>query len=110
MSAAVDWRGRELVARLTSAALAAATETVRAAAEDARSSHWWRSRSGRLQSNITAEPARIVKGSPGVISARFGTTQRQGFYGLFLERRTPFMRPAADRHFPQFAAKVRARL
>lgn len=111
MAARIDWQGATVVAKITSATLAAAREVVEEAAADARQNHWWRNRAGaNLQSQIVAEPARIARGRPGVITARFGTTARRGFYGLFLERRTPFLRPAADRAFPSFATRIAARL
>lgn len=107
MAVKLDWRGRQVSARVRAAASQAVTETVQAAANDARSSHWWGSRSGQLASEIVAEPAIPV--GP-VIRGRFGSTQHRGFYGLILEYRNPFLRPAADRNFPDLARRIRWRL
>lgn len=107
MGARLTWRGPEVLAAVREATREAIDETTEEAAKDAAASHWWRNRSGLLEANIEHEPAdrfgRTVRG-------RFGTTRRQGFYGLFLERRTPFLRPAADRNFPRLAQRIRGRL
>jgi hypothetical protein len=91
------------------AAIDAVNETVDAAAQDAQSHHGWDARRGRrgLQGQVKVEPARVEN---GVIKARFGSTQVRGFYGLILERRHPWLRPAADRHFPDLSKRIADKL
>ena len=101
-----SWHGDEIVARIERAAREAIDETTADAAEDAKGSHWWAVGRGQLGDEIKSEPARREGHE---IVGKFGTTQRRGFYGLFLERRTPFLRPAADRVFPQLAQRIRRR-
>lgn len=111
--ARLDWNGDKLIARVRRAATASVNETVDAAADDARASHEWVNRSGQLEEEIVTEHAVATDPNP---TARFGTTRRRGFYGLFHEIGTtneferPFLRPAADREFPTLVVKIRRRL
>lgn len=112
----LEWNGDEIIRQLRLAVADAANDTVEAAADDARTSHPWRNRTGNLQTEIAVEHADPLARR---IVARFGYTYaqgrrhvRDGFYGLFHEEGTthefaqPTLRPAADRHFPTFAARV----
>ncbi|MGH3029272.1 MAG: hypothetical protein ACRDNE_00620 [Gaiellaceae bacterium] len=103
----VRWQGDEIIDKVEGATPEAIDETTQAAAEAAQQSHWWTSRSGQLESEIRSEPAQ-VEGS--IVIGKFGTTMHRGFYGLFLERRTPFLRPGADQEFPKLAERIRDRL
>lgn len=111
--ATVDWRGKQLIAEMRAAARVGVNETVDAARDDARVSHEWLNRTGRLEEEIVSEHATPADPNP---TARFGTTRRRGFYGLFHEEGTvheyerPFLRPAADRHFGELAARIKRRL
>lgn len=112
-TARLDWKGDELVERLRLASVAAVDETVEEAAADARVSHEWVNRTMQLEEEIVTEHAAAADANP---NAKFGTTRRRGFYGLFHEEGTthefarPFLRPAADRVFPTLASKIRRRL
>lgn len=105
----VNWNGAALAQRVRKATIEAVDETTEAAAQSARSSHWWRARRGRrgLAGEIKTEAATVEDGK--VVGA-FGSTQRRGFHGLFHERRSPFLRPAADREFPGVSERIRKRL
>lgn len=103
----VTWRGDAVKARVVAASQAAIDETTAEAARHAEGSHWWRGRSGQLGGEIKAEPS---KRSGREVVGKFGSTMRRGFYGLFLERRTPFLRPAADQVFPRLAARIKRRV
>lgn len=110
--ARLDWNGDDLIARVAEAAREAIDETLAEADADASASHWWVNRTGNLESEIVTEDAR-VEGTR--VAGRFGTTtmrrgRRTGWYGLFHEYTTPFLRPAADRTFPTLAAKIARRL
>lgn len=110
--ARLEWNGDDIIARVVEAARQAIDETLDEADAEASAAHWWRNRTGNLELKIVTEHARRV-GSR--VTGRFGTTtmkkgRRTGFYGLFLEYKTPFLRPAADRTFPTLAAKIRRRL
>jgi hypothetical protein len=94
----VEWLGDLLAEEAIVKCKEAIDHCTKAAAEDAAANHWWSERTGDLSANTIAEPAKVTK--EGTISGRFGSSMRaQGFYGLFLERKTPWLRPAADRHF-----------
>lgn len=109
--ARLEWNGDEVLARVTRAAAAAIDDVTEAADKDASLSHPWKNRTGRLEANLVTEPARIEGDR---VVGGFGTTRRQGFYGLFLETlfemRFAFLRPAADRNFPTLAARIREKL
>lgn len=111
--ARLDWNGDALIAQLEQASREAVDEVVDEAADDARSSHVWANRTMQLEEEIVSEYAAIDDPNP---TAKFGTTRRRGFYGLFHEDGTthefarPFLRPAADRLFPSLAEKIRRRL
>jgi len=101
------WYGDRILDKVQKASVEAIDEVLEDTAKDAASNHWWASRSGNLEGAIVAEAAeRTPRGARG----RFGSTQHEGFYGLFLERKTPFLRPAADRQFPKLAAAIKRRL
>lgn len=99
----VRWNGDDVVDKVAKAAAEAVDETTAAAAAAAKSSHWWRSRSGTLERQTVTEPATVDRDD---VVGKFGTTERLGFYGLILERRRPFLRPAADREFPKLAERI----
>lgn len=111
--ARLDWNGDRLVARVREAAIRSVNDTVDQAADEARSSHSWFTRTGQLEEEIVAEHAHPADPNP---TARFGTTRGRGFYGLFHEEGTthefarPFLRPAADVAFPTLLARIRRRL
>jgi len=98
------WFGERILERKLEAARLAIDDITDEAALDAAGSHWWKNRTGNLEENIVAEPA---KREGSAVTGKFGSTEGAGFYGLFLERRTPFLRPAADRTFPRLAAMIR---
>lgn len=108
MANRLDWRGDRVLAQVSRAIKDAIDETTKDAAEDAKDSHWWQSRSGNLESEIVTWPAQRTGGAQW--TGKFGTTKGAGFYGLFLERRTPFLRPAADRNFPKLAKAIKRRI
>lgn len=109
MPARMEWLGGVVAERVALAAAAAIDEATHAAAEDAKASHWWQARRGSegLEGHIVAEPAKLHL---NMVEGRFGSSLRAGgFYGLFLERKTPFLRPAADRNFPKLPGLIRGR-
>lgn len=111
--ARLDWRGKQFVEEMRTAARIGVNETVDAARDDAASSHEWLNRTGQLEEEIVSEHATSRQRDP---VGRFGTTRRRGFFGLFHEEGTthefarPFLRPAADREFPSLAKRIRRRL
>lgn len=107
MATRLEWRGKQVAARVRAATEQAVTDTVQAAANDARATHWWGNRRGQLAGEVVAEPARTIGSRT---TGRFGSTRTRGFYGLILEYRTPWLRPAADRNFPDLAGRIRWRL
>lgn len=109
----LQWNGDELVRQVEEAARRAVDATVDAAADEAERSHVWQNRTRQLEEEIRAEHAAPDDPNP---TARFGTTERRGFVGLFHEEGTvheferPFLRPAADITFPSLASRVREEL
>lgn len=105
MGVRLDWKGDRVFEKVMAATEKGINATTAYAAHDARGSHWWKSRTGALEANIINEPAERT--SRTRVVGKFGTTRTRGFYGLFLERRTPFLRPAADRTFDRVFAAIR---
>lgn len=104
--AGLDWRGKQVAASVMRAAHEAVDEVTEEAAQDAAASA--PRRKGQLASEVISEPA---ERHGNVIVGKFGSTKHRGFYGLILERRgRPFLRPAADRHFSNLAALIKARI
>ncbi|SRR6266404_376461 len=111
--AKLNWNGDKVIANVAEAARVSINETLRATDEDATTSHWWHNRTGYLERKILVDRARFhgdrVVGRVGATnSGQKGV--RSAFYGLFLEYRLPWLRPAADRQFPTLAARIRGRL
>lgn len=105
----LNWKGRAVETAVMTAAREAINETTEAAAEAAKRSHWWGRWSGRLEgAEIKYEYAR--KTGPNRYTGKFGATRIRGFYGLILEHKTPFLRPAADQEFPKVTQRIKARI
>lgn len=109
----VQWNGARVLERVAHATQQAIDDATREAADVAKTGHWWHPRTGNLERQIVTEHAHR---HGNTITGRFGATYsgiegvRSGFYGLFLEYRTPWLRPAADLVFPTLAAKIRRHL
>lgn len=108
----------EVGEKVIAAATEAATETVTAAAEEAKGSrlnlpphsaagHPWYGVTARVEDEVTSTEGRV---EDGVVRAEFGATKRRGDYALMLERMQPYLRPVADRVFPTFADRIREKL
>ena len=105
MAGTLIWKGDELLRKLERVVPDAIDETTDEAAKHAKSTHWWGSRRGRLQGEIVNEPAKRFGATRW--SGKFGSTQQRGFYGLILEYRHPFLRPAADATFKHLAGRIK---
>ena len=104
----LTWKGEAIKDRIARATRDSIDEITEATADDAQRSHWWQSRHGRggLEGQIISEPARVVNGR---LRGRVGTLRREGFYGLILEYKRPWLRPPADRNFPKLKRTIRKR-
>lgn len=100
----IEWNGEEVIKDLMEATRQSIDEITEEAAQDAADNHWWQNRSGNLELQIMNEPAQEVHGH---LTGKFGVTKGKGFYGLFLERRNSFLRPAADRLFPTLPKRIK---
>lgn len=100
-----SWNGPQVTRKLLEAAREAIDETTQDAGRQAAASV--EHRTGRLAEETISEPA-VIEG--GRARGKFGSTQRRGFYGLFVERRQPYLRPAADISFPTLARRIRERM
>lgn len=99
------WRGAEISAAMRERTRVAIDETLELTAQEIVKGRWWEShRASGLVSEVKVEEARI-RGP--IVSGKVGTTKRRGFYGLFLEREKPFIRPAGDKVFPTLALRLR---
>jgi hypothetical protein len=96
------WNADELVATIERRAHEAIDETTAEAAQAAKGMA--PRRRGQLVSEIVSEPAQRQDGR---IVGKFGSTKVRGFYGLFHERRRPFLRPAADATFPRLRERLK---
>jgi len=95
----VHWLGDLIVEETIAKAKESIDLVTKAAAEDAATNHWWSNRTEDLAKNTISEPAEFNP-TELTVSGRFGSSMRaEGFYGLFLERKTAWLRPAGDRHF-----------
>lgn len=110
--ASFEWNGDKILERVTEAARKGVDDTTQATDDVATASHWWANRTGNLERNIVTEPAVVegsrVVGKVGATTMRKG--KRTGWYGLFLEYKLPWLRPAADETFPTLATRIRERL
>jgi hypothetical protein len=108
MATRVEWLGNLIAEETIAATKLAIDEVTGAAADDAKQSHWWHNKTGDLERNTFSEPAELT--AEGTVRGRFGSSlRREGFYGLFLERKEPWLRPAADRHFKNLKHVLRGK-
>jgi hypothetical protein len=101
----VVWNGKAIIAEVEARTRKAIDDITEETAKGIVAGRWWESHSAAgLVSRVVTEPAK----HDGVrIVGKVGTTHRYGFYGLFLEREQPFMRPVADETFPHLAERIR---
>lgn len=96
------WYAPQIQEKINAAAIEAINEITILAAESAQASHWWTGRTGGLQGGTRWERAKVT--GKGRVTGKFGSANSlTAFQGLILERRTPFLRPAADKFFPLLA-------
>lgn len=131
--ARLDWRGKDLIENMRSAARVSVNELVDEARDEAKATHdpqWvnrptkWSKEGGQLEEEIGSEhadPASQQIGGPNPVG-RFGYGRKRGFYGLFHDVGTvhefakPLLRPVADLVFktlddPQeLARRIKRRL
>lgn len=104
----VTWLGDRILIKAAEACAAAIDVCTEGAAKDAAMNHWWSDRTGDLARNTINIPATLHGAE---VTGKFGSSMRaEGFYGLFLERRTPWLRPAADRNFHKLPVLLRGML
>lgn len=108
-----EWNGDKLLEQVTEAARVAVNDVTDDTDTVASNAHWWKNRTGYGEAHIETEAAK-VEGSTvtGKVGATYSGTKgvRSAFYLLFLEYKTPFLRPAGDATFPTLAARIKERL
>ena len=128
------WKGAEVTARMRAAQIAGVNATMGTCVIDAKSSHAWQNRTGILEGSLgIADYAKVegdgVVGSWGSQDVRYALIHELG--GTIVPKRAkalaipqadgsvrfaksvtipprPYLRPAADRHYPELAQTIRA--
>lgn len=105
--ARLNWRGKEVVAKVKTAAARGIDQTTALCVNGAKSEHQWVNRTGTLEGSTQMRPA-VIKGAS--VIGRWGSFSVN--YAIFLETdpRFIFLRPQADRHYPGLAALIRANM
>lgn len=111
--ASLQWDGDKLIEQIVEAARRGVNDVLDDTDTVASNSHWWVNRTGYGEAHIETEPAK-VEGSTvaGKVGATYGhgvKGVRSAFYLLFLEYKTPFLRPAGDVTFPTLPARIERR-
>jgi hypothetical protein len=116
----MEWNGDAIEARVDRAVRAGIDDTTQDIDDDATVSHWWENRdlkryktpAGFLEREIVTTPSfvdgdRIV----GRVGVRYSGEPKvkTAFYGLFLEYKQPWLRPAFDRQAHRLAMHIRDR-
>lgn len=104
-----EWFGPELVAKKREEAVVMLNETAEEGAQLAIQGKWWTPRRGAegLVGEVVVEPAELRM---RILQSKFGSTMRRGFFGLFLEKQQPWIRPAGDKAAAHLLARLRGRL
>jgi len=127
------WKGKAVTERMRAAQIAGVNGTMGACVVDAKSNHAWQNRTGVLEGGIdVVSYARSdgvgVEGTWGVRDVRYALIHELGGWvhaqaakalafqvpdgswrfvkAVFIPAR-PYLRPAADRHYPELAARIR---
>lgn len=90
--------------------MAATKKTTDAAAETAKQNHPWQTRSGAEESSIHSDSP-VLHGAE--IIGTWGADDPESLHlelGTSHARAFPFLRPAADAHYPHYAGLIRASL
>ena len=106
---ALIWRGKQVDDLMVKAAKFGVDKIIEDASIHARNNHPWRNRSGILEGSIrpvirAREQGNMIVGLWGSVDVR---------YAIFLELGTmrhppfPFLRPAADVHYPRLGRVIR---
>lgn len=109
MADELNWKGDQVAAKVIAAAKAGIDETTSACVQDAKTNHRWRNRTGTLEGGIQMRPA-VARGTQ--IIGRWGVFGVN--YGVYLELlfggKYRWLNPAADRNYPDLAARIRRRV
>lgn len=104
-----SWRGKEIALRAEVASRVAIDATMAACVRDAKQTHTFVNRTGTLQNSIRIVDFAARHGLN--IQGRWGS--QAVAYAIYIELGTsrmaaqPYLRPAADRHYPDLSRLVR---
>lgn len=100
----VEWKGDELLAKVTQATALAIDQTLADCVVDAKAEHSFENRTGVLEGSIRSTPA-ALQGSKVV--GEWGSFSVE--YALYVEilEGYGFLRPQADRHYPHLKKRIR---
>lgn len=109
----LDWKGDKVTDKVTKAQIEGVNATMAECIIDAKNSHEWKNRTGTLEGSIdVAQHARAEVG--GVVVGEWGSLDVE--YAIYHELGTatiparPYLRPAADRNYPNLARNIRRAL
>ena len=104
----LKWRGKELKAKIRRAQIQGVNETMAACVVHAKQNHPWQNQTGILEGSIDiaeyAKPvAGGVRGTWGSLDVLYAIYQELGTRFMSAN---PFLRPAADFHYPSLAGRI----
>lgn len=118
---ALKWRGKEVREKVIAAVKAGVDETMAAAVIEAKQNHEFKNRTVVLEGSIgIAQPAKeeagIVTGIWGSQDVAYALRIEFGFKGadsrgrVYDQRAYPFLRPSADKNYPDLPRRIRENL
>lgn len=99
-----NWRGDDILEKVRSRVKAAIDDTTAETAIDAKRSHPFVNRTGRLEASLRSEPAKDLGGK---ITGRVGSWDVG--YAIYVElgpHARPYLRPSAERTFPRLKDRI----
>ena len=116
MAESLKWNGEQLKQLLSQAQSEAINEIMSRSVVHAKNNHAWQNRTGILEGSIgfidyAVSSAKRIVGRWGSKDVVYAAIHEFGGYagrGVFIPAR-PYLRPAADIHYPQLASVIKKR-
>lgn len=109
--ARLEWKGKQVMDKLTAATAKGVDQTTAACVVEAKTNHEFVNRTSTLEGSIQMRPATIELTK---VIGRWGSFSVH--YAIFIEAGTsrhapmPFLRPAADVEYPRLAERIKANM